>query len=1214
MKLEGSLSRLLTNGSEREDIVVKALQECQEAIDTGKPIDRSAILAKYPAIRDELSACLDGLALMQLSKVDCDQGRSNTETALPITPSGTLGDFRIQNELGRGGMGVVYEAEQLSVGRKVALKVLPYAAMLDKRQIARFQNEARAAATLEHPHIVPVYFVGNERGVYYYAMRLIDGRNLAEVMGELRGTQDEGAPLSQLASQLVSNSASMGARPVGKEAKTETGREQVLGTSDFTSDQGNRSRIYFESIARVGVQVAEALEYAHSHGIIHRDVKPANIILDVLGDAWITDFGLARIEADAGLTMTGDLIGTLRYMSPEQTTSNRMTIDHRSDIYSLGATLFELLTLRPLFVGDDRATVLRQIAEDEPVLPSKIDAKIPRDLETIVLKAIRKSKDDRYETAQELADDLNRFLSHQPVLARRTPMLRRIRMWTRRHPTLFGAATLLCAISLFSAAVIGFLVAQYEHDGRVMQEEATAEIASALRERGEALERVITQRKRADAAAIEANELRIIAESRAGRLRQQLYVREMRQAFDAWESGWTDQVLDLLARQVPAESEPDLRGFEWQVLSSLTYRRPSVELVGHDGAVHDLALLPNGRRIASVGEDGTMRIWNLESNREEFMLRDTRNAGKLIGSLGGVLDGVLNRNRVLASTSRTALRALAVSPDGTKLATGNMVLSLWDLEHKKFIRDLAVFPTRIFGVAFSPDGKLVAAQSSDEGVKVANVDGGLVKSAYTGSGSYRLSFSPDGDHLAAPFLERSPTKSRGIRCWNTQDWHDAVDYPTRHSVRGCTFSRDGEFLFCGGYEGDAFILNLDSGSIQVRIPQQRSSPNDIAVSEHERSFAVAYEDGTVAYTQLPDDWKQLKREENLTPRLMAIHDGAVNAVQFVGNDRIATCGSDGLIRISTVNETDVKDSFRSETMDNRCKFRPNADELIVASTHGIDRYDSHSWELVDAVDFGATRDYESETARVMSLGIEARGDIIAIGNIAGEIVVYDLEKNCVVHRILQTDVRPSAIGDIAFSPDGKWMANGSRDHTIRVRSTADWREVYRVSTQGWGSNVEFSPDGMLLAYTDSDGNIALVESSNWQEVARRKTRSGLHRDTLRFTQDGEKLISGHKDSVIRVWHTDKLAAIGELKGHMKSVLGLNLHKDGETLASAGEDNTVRLWKLPTLAQLGTLDRLDAPAWNCEFSPDGLQLAVIESKQRVTQFHVWDISDGENVMR
>ena len=344
-----------------------------------------------------------------------------------------LGDFRILRELGRGGMGVVYEAEQLSLGRRIALKVLPFAAMLDKQQLARFKNEARAAATLDHPNIVAIYSVGAERSVHYYAMQLVEGQSLAQMIAKLRGKSDVRDPLS------VAETAAFSAAPAPSPPLTPPHRGEGDGCTvrDLQAAISTLlvvdSREYFRSVSQLGIQAAEALDHAHQNGILHRDIKPANLLVDDSGKLWITDFGLARIEADAGMTMTGDMLGTLRYMSPEQALAKRVVVDHRSDIYSLGVTLYELLTLRPAFAGDDRHELLRQIAFEEPRKPRQINGRIPQDLETIVLKALEKNPLDRYVTAREMADDLRRFSEHRSIHARRPTLLQRTQKLLRRH-------------------------------------------------------------------------------------------------------------------------------------------------------------------------------------------------------------------------------------------------------------------------------------------------------------------------------------------------------------------------------------------------------------------------------------------------------------------------------------------------------------------------------------------------------------------------------------------------------------------------------------------------------------------------------------------------------------------------------------------------------------------------------------------------------------
>jgi serine/threonine protein kinase len=352
----------------------------------------------------------------------------------------TLGDYRIVRELGRGGMGIVYEAEQLSLSRRVALKILPTAAVLDPRTLQRFKNEAQAAAALDHPHIVDVYGIGCERCVHYYAMRLIDGCSLAEVIVELRGQESEGR-----GQESVDRSQATNLKP-----SFDTRSLALLSTVRTA----NKSA-FFRMVAELGIHVAEGLSHAHEQGVIHRDIKPSNLMLDGQGKVWITDFGLAQIETSPGLTQTGDLLGTLRYMSPEQTLGKRTTIDHRSDIYSLGATLYELLTLEPVFGESERAALLQKIALCEPAPPRTLKPEIPADLETIVLKMLEKGASSRYASARDLAADLRRFVENKPIAARRPSWGQRLSKWSSRNRSLVGAVAVTAMI--VTALISGLL-------------------------------------------------------------------------------------------------------------------------------------------------------------------------------------------------------------------------------------------------------------------------------------------------------------------------------------------------------------------------------------------------------------------------------------------------------------------------------------------------------------------------------------------------------------------------------------------------------------------------------------------------------------------------------------------------------------------------------------------------------------------------------------
>jgi len=422
--------------------VLEVSRDYLAALEAGLIPDRKVYVSRYPDIGEAISECLDGIELAHSLRPIVP-----ASTPQPEFSSSPLGDFQILNEIGRGGMGVVYEAIQLSLGRRIALKVLPFAAALDAKQLQRFKNEAHAAAQLHHTNIVPVYSVGCERGVHFYAMQLINGRSLSSVIQEMRGDENGlGNPWSLITTAAIQPNVT------------------VANSASIMSQKTSHTRESFRTAARIAVQVADALDYAHEAGVVHRDIKPANLLLDAKGSVWVTDFGLAQVTADAGLTQTGDLVGTLRYMSPEQAAGRRVPIDHRTDVYSLGATLYELLTLQPIFSAQDRPALLQQIFNDDPKPLHQWNRAIPHELETIVMKATAKSPTDRYATAADMASDLRRFLEERPILARRPTVVDRVRKWMRRHPAFVRAALVLLIFGTVGLAVSRSLIAHEQSE------------------------------------------------------------------------------------------------------------------------------------------------------------------------------------------------------------------------------------------------------------------------------------------------------------------------------------------------------------------------------------------------------------------------------------------------------------------------------------------------------------------------------------------------------------------------------------------------------------------------------------------------------------------------------------------------------------------------------------------------------------------------------
>jgi serine/threonine protein kinase len=432
---------------------------------------------RSPELAGELRKLLRALVVMEDVRPDLDltidlPGRSSE-------PVQRLDEYRIVREIGRGGMGVVYEAEQESLGRRVAIKVLPPGIVENERQLQRFRREARAAARLHHTNIVPVFGVGDDGGTFYYVMQYIDGRPLDQVLVELRRLRNDAArptPPSAASREDRGNSddpsslvgqfsaadvaLSLFGQTQGPE-RPDPPQEAEVDSSAYPDLPGPRSsgsagslagphRHYAKNVAHVGVQVAEALGYAAAQGVLHRDVKPSNLLLDVWGTTWLTDFGLAKATGTADLTAKDDLLGTLRYMAPERFEGRA---DIRSDLYALGLTLYEMLALRPAFDETAHAHLARQITASAPPRLDKIAPELPRDLVTIVHKAIARDAGDRYQLPGAMADDLRRFLDDRPIAARRSSLIEQAWRWCRRNPT--GAALVVTALALLVLAIGG---------------------------------------------------------------------------------------------------------------------------------------------------------------------------------------------------------------------------------------------------------------------------------------------------------------------------------------------------------------------------------------------------------------------------------------------------------------------------------------------------------------------------------------------------------------------------------------------------------------------------------------------------------------------------------------------------------------------------------------------------------------------------------------
>lgn len=495
-----------------DPLVEELAEDFVERFRKGERPSISEYTQRHPELARQIQEIFPALVMMEQVQRDIQHEISPISSAPAQPLLSNLGDYRIIREIGRGGMGVVYEAEQVSLGRRVALKVLSGAMLGDPRHRKRFEREAKAAARLHHTNIVPVFGVGEQDGVCYYVMQYIHGQGLDDVLKELKQLRQDSlaqkpsvaqrqltaaqcsnagtvAPASVAASLLSGQfnqtvlfpeSGSEGSAPenpanhspltqpspaldstaVGHLSDTAPAQTAVHlpGQSEQTTRSNSRVA-YWHSIARIGVQVAQALQHAHEQGIIHRDIKPANLLLDLRGSVWVTDFGLAKASDQQDLTHTGDVLGTLRYMAPEQFDG---AADPRSDLYSLGLTLYEMLALRPAFDQSERQQLIKQVTTGIPPRLRTLDRDIPRDLETVIHKAIDRDPTHRYQNAADLADDLSRFLGDEPIKARRISLFSQFRRWCRKNPAIAGLSSTIALLVTSAAVAASFAAVKFE--------------------------------------------------------------------------------------------------------------------------------------------------------------------------------------------------------------------------------------------------------------------------------------------------------------------------------------------------------------------------------------------------------------------------------------------------------------------------------------------------------------------------------------------------------------------------------------------------------------------------------------------------------------------------------------------------------------------------------------------------------------------------------